>query len=103
MTVEHRLVVGLGDIRAVTLECKHCGARLSHSPEGLKRGDLWKCPSCHRDWLSDSLVHSQRPTSDLALFLLTLSASRKTQQEGTDSAVGVRVFLEFDAPCKSHV
>jgi hypothetical protein len=96
MTVEHRIVVGLGDIRAVTLECKTCGARLSLAPEALTRNNLWKCPSCPAEWVSDSTTDTRIFTSDLAMFLLKLQSSRETQRKGADSAVGMHVFFEFD-------
>ena len=101
MTVEHRLVVGLGDIRSVTLECKACGARLSLLPDALTRNNLWRCPSCSVMWVSDSVTNSQIFTSDVAMFLLSLASSRKTQAKEGDSAVGMRVFFEFDAPTSS--
>ncbi|KKK72589.1 hypothetical protein LCGC14_2902380, partial [marine sediment metagenome] len=33
MTVEHRIVVGLGDIKAVVFQCNKCAARVAVSPD----------------------------------------------------------------------
>ena len=103
MTVENRLIIGLGDIRAVTLECSSCEARLSLSPDKITRAHLGQCPSCRTYWMSDTITQGQHPTSLLSLFLLTLGPARHTQQNGSDSKVAVRVFFEIDvtAPLSS--
>lgn len=95
MTLEHRLIVGLEDIKAVTLECKKCGARLSTSPDEVQDYTLYKCGACMHPWLSDSTKHAHLRTATLAVFIGSLSGARATVPE---DAVGVRVLLEFDIP-----
>lgn len=97
MTSEHRLIVGLLDIKAVTLECKHkgCGVRLSLPPDGIKGTHLVCCPSCNRPWLSMEEGHEMVAVSHLVRFLSALPYSRESQKPQSD-LIGVRVFFEFD-------
>src|SRR5881396_2951767 len=53
MTLENRIVVGLDDIKAVTLECtdqdnKKCCARFSSSPDMIQIPK--NCPQCNATW-----------------------------------------------------
>lgn len=95
MTVERRFVVGLKDIRAVTLECKKCDARLSMKPEAMANAGPWECPFCTHKWLSDSTTPGKHFISSAMLLLRALSPSLV---EEDDKAVGVRILLEFDEP-----
>lgn len=94
MTVEHRFVVGLKDIRSVTLECKKCGARLSIAPTPFGVAVVQNCPSCNELWLSASVTHGQYFVSPLTSFLQTLAKSL----EQDDERINVRILLEFDEP-----
>ena len=96
MTVERRFIASLKDIRAVTLECKHCLARVSMKPESLENIAPWKCAWCNRDWLSDSKREGVKFISSIMLLLRALSPSLVEQDD--DKNVGVRIFLEFDEP-----
>ncbi|HTR78837.1 MAG TPA: hypothetical protein VMH39_12030 [Gemmatimonadaceae bacterium] len=95
MTVEHRVIVGLGDIRAVVLECKKCGARLRLSPEKVTDGHLGRCPSCREDWLSLVMRSGDAWQSRSVAFLLSLSAARESQ---ADALVNLRILFEIDDP-----
>jgi hypothetical protein len=51
MTIENSIVVGLGDITQVVLECQ-CGARFSFNPD--KHVNLpHNCHQCHAEWRDD--------------------------------------------------
>jgi hypothetical protein len=102
MTLEHRMVVGLGDIRAVTLECKKCGARLTLSPEKLTERSLNQCPMCRDIWLEPTHVSTTTHASEFLRFLLLLGDAQKAQQKGSDSEARVRVLLELDVPPSSQ-
>ena len=102
MTLEHRMVVELGDIRAITFECKKCKARLTLSPEKLTDRSLNQCPMCREIWLEPTPVSTTTQASELLRFLLLLGIARKTQQKGSDSEAGVRVLLELDVPPSSR-
>jgi hypothetical protein len=95
MTVERRIVVGLGDIRSVTLECTKCVTRLCLSPDGIKTEQLSQCPSCGQAWLSGMMMTAQVRAWDIARLLDAIGPSREAQLE---SKRGVRVLFEFDEP-----
>lgn len=98
MTREHRMLVGLMDIKAVTLECRSCHARLTVSPDSVEMKALLRCPMCGAQWLSGEYHHREIASSDLMLFLLQMRDARKAQSATTDTAVGVHVLFEFDVP-----
>ena len=95
MTVEHRYVIALNDIRAVVFECKNkeCGARISVRPSTvLNANTLFECPSCHKHWLNSG-VHRQDDLYDAPqLYLLqVLQACAKKEEQA-----GVRISFEFE-------
>lgn len=99
MTVEHRYVVGLGDIRAVTLECKTktCRARVTVSTDKIETlliGDR-NCPACGCRWFSPSTAIVENRTMGVVKFLAALKAAQESEHE---DAVGARVLLEFNEP-----
>jgi hypothetical protein len=94
MTVEHRMVVSLSEIRTLTLECKKCHARLSTTPEDVGRFGLATCPACLHPWISESTTTARTRTAALAVLLGALPAARASEEE---DAVGVRILLEFEA------
>jgi hypothetical protein len=99
MTVERRLVVGLKDIRAVTCECKKCGARLTLNTDSLRTalttGRLSECPSCREFWLAASVTNGRKFTSETVMLLNAFALSAETQEAET---IGVRILFEFDEP-----
>ena len=97
MTVEHRFVVGLKDITAVTFECKKCGARLSVKVDVLASLTPHQCPSCTHDWVSDSTTTGRFFTAPLMLLLRALPPSLNAQE---DASNGMRILFEFDDPSR---
>jgi len=90
MTFEHKIVVGLAEIKALIFECKECGARLSFPPEKMEifpKG----CPNNHR-W--DSNVD----LSDSGFLFSAFVSCLKKLREPIYERVGFKIFLEFDQP-----
>jgi hypothetical protein len=50
MTSERRLLVGVADIKAVTLECHECHARLTVSPDKFEAHFVEGCRACKTGW-----------------------------------------------------
>lgn len=97
MTAERRLVVGLGDIRAVTLECKRCRARITRLPDDKQLEIYTSCPSCNHPWWSWPPGHLMRPLP--SAFNDLVKALRDARElQGQDDAVGFQLLLEFDEP-----
>lgn len=96
MTSERRLVVGIDDIKAVTCECRHCGVRLSMTPDKMHVDRLSQCPHCGHPWLSAQTRQAVNYESDALRMLYSLGAAIKTQSTGGDTSVGVRILFEFD-------
>jgi len=53
MTVEKRIRIGIGDIKAVSLECSSCHARLTITPRSAY-APTQECPGCHKLWQASS-------------------------------------------------
>ncbi|KKL67707.1 hypothetical protein LCGC14_2132310 [marine sediment metagenome] len=92
MTVEHRLVVGLQDIKAVTLVCKHCEGRYVMSKD---ISITVNCPICGATWLVVPTAVTRRVPSPFHDFVEALNALRIAQNH---EDVGFRLLLEFDDP-----
>jgi transcription elongation factor Elf1 len=95
MTVEHRFIAGLKDIRAVTFECKKCSARLSVEPDKMGTTTFANCPSCNQEWFDLETGDGRALVSPMAALVRSLVKSREMQEQ---KSVGVRILLEFDDP-----
>jgi hypothetical protein len=95
MTVERKIVVGLDDIQALTLECIKCTARLTVSPDGIS-GVPRQCNRCNADWLipNDTAVVSEPFT----LFATSLGKIRELLKTYKKEKLGFRILLEFKEP-----
>lgn len=98
MTSERRWLAGLDDIRAVTLECKTCKARLSLAPDEIRTERVRSCPSCNRNWLVAEWSDARSLVSDVLRLLIAIGPASRTQRSGADTEVGVRVLFEFEEP-----
>ncbi len=97
MTLQNRIVVGLDDIKAVTLECtdqdnKKCCARFSSSPDMIQIPK--NCPQCNATWWKGDQTFRQYDNPRQMGFLEALAKLRDREAEGTP----FRIFLEFETP-----
>jgi hypothetical protein len=90
MTFEHKIVVGLDDIKAVTFECRKCHARLTVSPEKIQIPD--GCPNCPNSWISGEKKSFQSDTSQQTNFVDALAKIRVLEGSGAP----FKIFLEFN-------
>jgi hypothetical protein len=97
MTVERRFVVGLADIRAITLECVRCGLRLTMLPDNVDSEKLGQCPACRQVWLPTG-GQVLAPRSAAATLVWSLKGAREEQADAP--SLGVRVLLEFEEPAR---
>jgi hypothetical protein len=95
MTIEHKIVVGLDDIKTVIFECKQCRTRVSMSPDEIRIPP--KCPkeNCvSRTWIvgSPSGLTSEYEGSTAAHinFVDAIGHIRKNK------SAAFRILLEFD-------
>lgn len=99
MTVEHRLLFGLSDIVALSIECSKCGIRLSMAPEKVQIDQLRQCHSCGSLWLAND-EDTSAPRGG-AYTVLLLALRRLAQAPKADAlAVGFKLNLEFASPPK---
>lgn len=92
MTYEHRILCGIEEIKAITLECEECKARVALSPSNTKEPPA-RCPNNHAwDW-NVPLGYRSTESPFIALF----SALRKLADPGLKN-VGFKVFFEFEKP-----
>jgi hypothetical protein len=87
--MEHKITVGLRDVKAVTFECLNCGGRLSVSPDKVRMPE--RCPSCDTS-LGSQILEDKH-------FLNALAYLRAGERP-----LPFRILLEFfeDAPPLAH-
>ena len=98
MTVEHRIVVGLGDIKAVVFQCNQCAARVAVSPDRLDEDPriMEDCPACKNHWWpTDAAKLLTQPVLPSVAFLRALEQMRTSE---VVKEVGFTISLEFDEP-----
>ena len=93
MTVERKIVVGLEDIRAITLECE-CGARTTFAPE-LFRTVPHHCTHCGKAWTKFEEFGPSPGIGATAWLLTTLRDLRVLIRE---KSLPFRILLEFNEP-----
>lgn len=103
MTFEHKLLVSLGEIKAVVFECtrasglsageRECKSRIVVPPDDISSLPL-ACPRNHAwDW--------NVPTENagfISALPQLIDALKKLRMSGRESQSGFRIFLEFDEP-----
>lgn len=103
MTSEKRIVVGIEDLRSLSLECNKCKARLTYSFGNVGKVPL-KCPNptCNEEWCLEDMIYnvteSKRPVL-LRLFSAITEARQKIEGDKVEKptqSVGFRILLEFD-------
>jgi hypothetical protein len=100
MTSEKRFVAGIGDIKALALECNKCKARLTY-PLSEKVGAVpFTCPGCNVEWRTQEYPYGPtEPKIAPALkFISALYLLRFRKDDPEQKPVGFTVFLEFDEP-----
>lgn len=95
MTVERKIVVGLEDIKAISLECKTCHARLTVTPEKISVPKA--CKSCNIDWFPCGMASNHVTTSAPAPMVLA-NAIQRMRTLTEESAIGFILLLEFEEP-----
>lgn len=98
MTSERRLLIGFDDIRAVTLECKACGARLTIAPEKASADALAACPQCRETWVPGNQASGNAYGTPVTQFLHLLPELVAAANPNTPSRYRVRVLLEIAEP-----
>lgn len=91
MTFEHKIVFGLGDIKAVIFQCK-CGARAAIKPESMEFPPM-KCP-CDHAWDWNIPLNFNSTESPFRAFLMSLARLRSLPL----NQCGFTIFLELDKP-----
>jgi hypothetical protein len=90
MTIEHRIVVGLGDIKAVSLECNKCHTRITLIPDGIEVPP--QCPKCGKIWISGDPSGYQAVASPYVNFFAAIGKIRTLLENGAP----FKILLEFD-------
>lgn len=95
MTVERRIIVGLEDIKAVSLECNECHSKITLPPD-LKSDIPASCERCNHPWRAPQVVGSIRTCdSIIATFTHSIPTIRELMHA---KSFGFSVLLEFDEP-----
>jgi len=94
MTVERKIVVGLEDIRFVTLECLECHARTTLLPDKLA-GVPYACPTCRHPWRKEINPGQEDIQAEVEYFIKSIPIIRRRLKEET---LGFRILMEFNEP-----
>jgi hypothetical protein len=91
MTIEHKIVVGLSDIKAVIFECTSttCRARVSASPDKLQIPK--QCPACNEIWGRGEKKSFKSESSQQMNFIDSLGKLRTLEENGAP----FKILLEF--------
>lgn len=90
MTFEHKIVVGLDDIRAVSFECSQCHTRVTMLPDDLQVPR--RCQKCDSVWIVGDPSNYQSVTSPHLNFVNAIGEIRKQLAKGSP----FKVLLEFN-------
>jgi hypothetical protein len=108
MTFDRKIIVGIEDIKSVTLECSHCQVRMTFSPDSVSIPNNCPNPSCNKIWVSPQFPHANPfPTTEsktpVQIKLIQAIAgvrhrSEENKIERPKEPIGFRILLEFEEP-----
>lgn len=90
MTFEHKIVVGLDDIKAVSLECNQCHTRLTMQPDDIRIPH--HCQRCDAAWILGDPSQYRSVTSAHLNFVHAIAQIRNQLKDGAP----FKILLEFD-------
>lgn len=90
MTFEHKIVVGLDDIKAVSLECSQCYTRITMKPDDIRIPH--RCQRCDAAWIYGDPSQYQSVTSAHLNFVYAIGQIRKQLKGGSP----FKILLEFN-------
>jgi len=92
MTVEHRMIIGLDDIKAVTFECNQCHTRVTMPPDDIRIPH--NCHRCDNAWIIGDPANYTSVTMPQLNFVNAIGQIRKQLQK--NGGVAFKILLEFD-------
>jgi hypothetical protein len=95
MTVERKIVVSTQDIKAISYECKACGAKVSFPPDKALDA-MNQCFSCKTEWKKETPTVTREDGNALKLAE-AVAGLRMSEQR-----YGFRVLFEFDEARNSN-
>jgi hypothetical protein len=100
MTFERKIILGVEDIKAISLECKHCHVRLTYSTDEIDKVPE-VCPRCNTRWLPTIHIPGDQVKKIPAVSFI--EAIRNIRRQTQDEQVigipfGFKVLLEFEDP-----
>lgn len=99
MTVEHKFVVGLDDIKAVIFECRQCRTRVSMPPSDARIPRQCPAEPCGSVWIMGQpagvISDFEGSTSAHLNFVSAIGHIRKR------NGAAFRILLEFDSQPKT--
>lgn len=95
MTFEHKLLIGLDEIKALVFQCNECNSRTVVAPESIER-PFTKCPQGHAwDW--NAPTEFKEFSSPFLAFFYAVKRLRDPVREKSS---GFRLLLELEEPKK---
>ena len=109
MTFEHHIVVGIEDIKYLSLECNKCKVRLTYSPDDIREIPM-QCPNpgCRSEWQKTiaSTVNERAVPMHVKLLNVICAIRKRNQENAVEQPNGVngfRILLEFEKPSERAI
>jgi hypothetical protein len=93
MTFERKIVVGIDDIAAISLECNECKRRITFSPDNPMKSSNG-C-SCGHPWITKDALSLSAPESP---FVLLFEAIKVIRTLVHNKSYGVTILLDYKEP-----
>jgi hypothetical protein len=90
VTFEHKIVVGLDDIKAVSFECNNCHTRVTMPPGDIKVP--MKCHQCPQIWIEVDISQYQAVASPYVNFITAIGKIRTL----LENKAPFKILLEFE-------
>jgi hypothetical protein len=93
MTIERKILFGLGDIRTISYACNKCGARATFPPGGPTKDPSNACYACAHPWRMEPKQQSpfSGEPSMYAALLQAISTIKALEKE-----LGFKMLFELD-------
>lgn len=100
MTIEHKIVVGVDDIKAVIIECR-CGVRVSFPPDDVRIPETCPTPNCGIAWSRKSHGVSTERDAWASASLNFVDAVGQMRKHLKNSHF--RILLEFEGDSRASI
>jgi len=104
MTFDRKIIVGIEDVKSVSLECNHCGVRITFAPDSISAPCNCPNPGCNKFWAppahsTKAVGYSESGPAQIRLLNAipdVLKIIKERNLEHPTDPIGFHILLEFD-------